>query len=70
MPRRRSPIEERKRLVDIAEAADHLDVSTRTIRRYIADGRLRGYRVGARLIKVDVGDLDALIRPIPSARTR
>jgi excisionase family DNA binding protein len=54
-------------LAGIADAAAYADVSTRTIRRYIADGRLTGYRVGPRLVKVDLADLDNLARPIPTA---
>jgi excisionase family DNA binding protein len=45
----------RQHLISLAEAADHLDVSTRTLRRYIAAGRLTGYRVGPRLIKMAPG---------------
>lgn len=56
------------RFVSVADAAAYADVSTRTIRRYIATGRLTGYRVGPRLVKVDLADLDdALVRPIPTA---
>jgi excisionase family DNA binding protein len=56
-----------RRFASVEVAADYADVSTRTIRRYIADGRLTGYRVGPRLVKVDLADLDALVRPIPTA---
>lgn len=63
----RTPSTITRRLVSPAEAAAIADVSTKTIRRYIADGRLRGYRVGPRLIKVDLIELDALVRPIPTA---
>ena len=56
----------RRRLVSLADAADLLDVSTRTLRRHIASGALPAYRVG-RLVKIDPADLDALARPIPTA---
>ncbi len=36
----------------------------RTLRRYIASGRLTGYRVGPRLVRVDLNELDANLRPI------
>jgi excisionase family DNA binding protein len=58
----------RRRLVSLTAAAEYADVSTRTLRRYISRGRLTGYRVGPRLIKVDLHELDALARPIPTAR--
>ncbi|MQA85615.1 MAG: hypothetical protein GEV03_13550 [Streptosporangiales bacterium] len=56
-----------RRLTSVDNAAHYADVSSRTIRRYIADGRLTGYRVGPRLIKVDLDELDRIARPIPTA---
>lgn len=58
----------RRRLVSLAEAAAHADVSTRTLRRYIGQGRLTGYRIGPRLLKVDLNEVERLARPIPTAR--
>ena len=52
------------RVIGVAEAAEAADVSPRTIRRYIASGRLTAYRVGPRLIKIDVAEVEALKRPI------
>ncbi len=56
-----------KRVVPITVAAEHVGCHSRTIRRYIAAGRLTGYRMGPRLIRVDLNELDALLRPIPTA---
>lgn len=56
-----------RRLETIQHAAEYAAVSPKTIRRRIADGSLTGYRMGARLIRVDLNELDALLRPIPSA---
>jgi excisionase family DNA binding protein len=53
----------------VADAAEYANVSSRTIRRYIRTGRLTGYRVGPRLVKVELSDVDALMRPIPTAGT-
>jgi excisionase family DNA binding protein len=53
-----------RRLASISVAADEADVCTRTVRRWIASGRLRAYQVGPRLIKVDLNDLDAMLQPI------
>lgn len=58
----------RRRLVSLAAAAEYADVSTRTLRRYIGAGRLTGYRVGPRLLKVDLNEVEQLARPIPTAR--
>lgn len=54
------------RRVGIAEAATYADVSTRTVRRWIASGLLPGYRLGPRLVKVDLADLENLARRIPT----
>ena len=51
----------------IAEAAERIRVNPKTIRRRIADGSLTGYRVGPRLIRLDPAEVDALLRPIPTA---
>lgn len=57
---------ERKNMT-LKEAADWYGVSERTLRRRIAEGKLRAYRVGPRTIRVSVEDLDALAVRIPSA---
>lgn len=49
----------RRRWAKISEAADHLQVTPRTIRHMIADGRITGYRSGTRLVRVDLNELDA-----------
>jgi excisionase family DNA binding protein len=54
-----------RRFASIAAATDYADVSSKTIRRYIDDGRLTGYRIGPRLVKVDLADLDVLVQRIP-----
>ncbi|MCU1624092.1 MAG: excisionase [Frankiales bacterium] len=54
-------------LVSQSDAAEHLGWSVRTVRRRIADGTLPGYRVGPTSIRIRRADLDALLRPIPSA---
>ena len=54
--------------MSLAVAAAYADVSTRTLRRYISTGRLTGYRVGPRLVKIDLNELVRMVRPIPTAR--
>jgi len=56
-----------RRLRSIADAAEFAGVHPRTIRRRIADGTLNGYRMGPRLIRIDLNELDAILRPIPTA---
>jgi excisionase family DNA binding protein len=50
----------------IAAAAQSGRCSTRTIRRWIAEGRLPAQRFGPRMIRVSSADLDTLLRPIPT----
>lgn len=56
-----------RRIASIAAAAEYAGVSTKTIRRYITAGRLAGYRVGPRLVRVNLAEVDALLRRIPTA---
>lgn len=46
------------------EAAAHLGVTERTIRRLIESGDLPAYRVGSKIIRIKRTDIDALLRPI------
>ncbi len=57
----------RRRYVKIADAAEYLDVTDRTIRQMIADGRLTGYRSGGRLVRVDLNEVDAAMQPFGGA---
>ena len=56
-----------RRLVSINQAARLVDVSPRTIRRRIADGSLNAYRFGPRVIRVDLDDVESLLKRIPAA---
>jgi len=56
-----------RRFAAVSTAAEHAGVSEKTIRRRISDGSLPGYRLGPRLIRIDLNELDALLRPIPAA---
>jgi excisionase family DNA binding protein len=49
-----------RKLISTTKAAEYLNVTAGYIRLLIAEGKLRGYKVG-RLIKVDARDLEALI---------
>ncbi|GAB3228205.1 excisionase family DNA-binding protein [Mycolicibacterium hippocampi] len=56
-----------RRWASIQESAEHLGVTDRTIRQMIADGRLRGYRSGGRLIRLDLNEVDAAMQPFGGA---
>jgi excisionase family DNA binding protein len=59
----------RRRWASLDAAAEYIGVSPKTLRRRIADGEITGYRIGARLIRVDLAELDALASPIPTRGT-
>lgn len=57
-----------KRWLTPAEACEYLNVAPRTLRDYIARGDLPAVRIqGSRMVRVSQEDVDALLRPIPSA---
>jgi excisionase family DNA binding protein len=57
----------RRQYVSLPEAQAILGVSNRTLRRWIAEGRLLAYRLGPRMIRLDADELDRFARPIPTA---
>jgi excisionase family DNA binding protein len=49
----------------IRETAKLLTLSQRTIHRYIAEGKLKAYRVaGEKVIRIKVEDVEALLIPV------
>ena len=56
------------RFIPLAGGAEYLSLTTAGLRKFIAEGRITGYRLGKRAIRVDVRELDALLTPIPSAK--
>jgi excisionase family DNA binding protein len=66
-PTRPNRAERLRRYVKIAEAADHLQVTDRTIRQMVADGRLTAYRSGSRLVRLDLNEVDAAMQPFGGA---
>lgn len=59
-----------RRLVSIGDAADALAVSTRTVRRYIADGHLEAVRLGRKTLRIKVDSIERFIdaRPVGNWR--
>ncbi len=53
--------------LSIRAAAEELGVHPHTIRRYIARGILRGYRLGPQTIRIRAEDLDAVRAPLGGA---
>lgn len=56
-----------RRLASIPVAAEQFGVHHSTIRRYISAGRITGYRFGPRMLRVDLDELDAMLRPLATA---
>lgn len=57
----------RRSYESLADAAQRTGISTRTLRRYIADGKLIAYRCG-RLIRLDPNDMDRIMVRVPNGR--
>ena len=55
-----------RRYETLQSAADRLAVDTRTVRRWIVAGRLKAYRTGPKLLRVDIEEVDHLLRPVPN----
>jgi excisionase family DNA binding protein len=69
MPKQRSTFITRNGTIYITqqEAADHLGVTDRTIRQMIADGRLRAYRLGPRVVRLRLDEIEAALQPFGGA---
>ncbi len=55
-----------RKLVSLVDAADALAVSTRTVRRYIAEGQLDAVRLGRKTLRIKVESIERFIdaRPV------
>jgi excisionase family DNA binding protein len=50
--------------VGITEAATYLDVTDKTVRKLIATGELPAYRLGTKILRVKLADLEAVCKPL------
>jgi excisionase family DNA binding protein len=48
----------------IAQTAAYLNINEKTVRARLADGTLRGYRIGPKLIRIDRESILSLAQPI------
>ncbi|MDQ1202726.1 helix-turn-helix domain-containing protein [Rhodococcus sp. SORGH_AS_0303] len=46
------------------DAAEALQVTPKTIRKYIADGTLKAYRVGGRTVRIREADLASCLKAV------
>jgi excisionase family DNA binding protein len=52
-----------RRWASMHQAAEYAGVGLRTIREWISQGKITGYRINARVIRVDLNEVDAAFRP-------
>ncbi|OZC71675.1 hypothetical protein CH306_22470 [Rhodococcus sp. 15-725-2-2b] len=57
-----------RKLITQQAAADQLGVGVSTIRRWLAAGKLDGFKLAGHGIRIDSASLDKLLTPIRSAR--
>ena len=50
-----------RRWASKAKLAEHLDVEPETIERYREQGLITAYRLGPRLIRYDIAEVDAML---------
>lgn len=53
-----------RRYASPATAAKYADVTAATIHTWIKRGQLTAYRMNARVVRVDLNQLDALLAPV------
>jgi excisionase family DNA binding protein len=54
------------RPASVTAAAEYANCSWRTIYRYMEQGRLTGWRLGPKMIRVDLDEVDRLFRRVPT----
>jgi excisionase family DNA binding protein len=52
--------------ISLQQVADLLGVTTRTARRYVADGRIDAIRVGPKLLRFDLAKVEAAFSMVPT----
>jgi len=56
-----------RRWASMQQTADYMGVSLRTVREWITQGSIPGYRINARVIRVDLNEVDAAFQPFGGA---
>lgn len=50
-----------RRYATIKEAAEYAATSDKTVRRWISQGKIMGFRVGTRFLRVDLNEIDSML---------
>jgi excisionase family DNA binding protein len=53
------------RYAPIKAAEEIYSLNWYTLRRWIREGKITGYKLGDRVIRVDLDEIDALMKPLP-----
>lgn len=75
MPRRLAAVptqasDEPRKYRTVDASAEYLRITTKTLRKLIADGLLPCSRIaGTKLLRIDQADLDKLLVPVPAAES-
>jgi excisionase family DNA binding protein len=56
-----------RRWATMQQTADYMGVSLRTVREWITQGKITGYRINARVIRVDLNEVDGAMQPFGGA---
>ena len=56
-----------RRWATITEVADYLGVHPVTVKHMISDGRITAYRLGARICRIDLDEVDSSFQPYGGA---
>ena len=52
---------ERRKNLNSAEAAEYLNISLRTLHKWLREGRVQAHRAGPRLLRFDADELDQAV---------
>nr|WP_234820571.1 helix-turn-helix domain-containing protein [Mycolicibacterium goodii] len=54
-----------RRWASLKQAAEYIGIDdVRTIRRWISEGRITGYKLNQRVLRVDLNEIDAAMTPV------
>ncbi|OBH12086.1 AlpA family transcriptional regulator [Mycobacterium sp. E1747] len=67
MPKKSTAPKTTDRFITIAEAASYLGVTDRTVRNMLYDHRLRAHKLGARIVRLRLSEVDAALEPYGEA---
>lgn len=57
-----------RRWASVKQAAEYVGIDDpRTVRKWIAEGRITGYKLNERVLRVDLNEIDAAMTPVGGA---